>query len=108
MGDDSTEQRDEVEAAVKVVHAEDDAPDALWRCPERLVNAGHGGGFLGDRGNDHLPPGVHEPSGYAGERTDLQDRLCGNTCAPLVQVDLLVGMGLHRNTSNRSLLICVG
>ena len=83
-GDDPTEHWDEVEAAVEVVHAEDDTPDALRRRPERLVNAGHRGGVLDDRGNDHLPRGVHEAGGDSGERTDLQDRPCGNTCAPLV------------------------
>ena len=110
MGDDPAEHRDEVEATVEVVHAEDDAPDALRRRPERLVNAGHRGGVLGDRGNDHLPRGVHEPGGDSGERTDLQDLPCGNTCAPRVQVDLRVrvSVGLHRHASNRLLLKCAG
>src|ERR1700756_1959576 len=38
VGDDPAEHRDEVKATVEVVDAEDDAPDALWRRPERLVN----------------------------------------------------------------------
>src|SRR3954454_4052584 len=98
--DDPTEYREEVEAAVEVVYAEDDAPDALrWR-PERLVNTGHRGRVLGDRGNDHLPRGVHQPSGDSGDRTNPQDRWWGNIRSPRVPMDLPEGVGLHRNTSN--------
>ena len=98
VADDATEHRDEVEAAVEVVHAEDDAPDALRRCPERLMNARHCGGGLGNRGNRHLPRGHDETRGHSGERTCLQDLRCGNARAPRVPVDLPVGVGLHRNT----------
>src|SRR3954451_2800160 len=68
VADDSTERRDEVEAAVEVVHAEDDAPDALRRCPQRLVDAGHRSGAPGGRGDDHLAQGHDEAGGDRGER----------------------------------------
>src|SRR4051794_15960982 len=71
VADDSTEDRDEVKAAVEVVHAERDAPNAFRGRPERLVDAGHRGGLLCNRGNGHLPRGHDEASGNSGERTDI-------------------------------------
>ena len=43
-----------------------------------------------------------------GDGADLQDLPCGNTCVPRAQVNLraCVGVGLHHNASNKSLLNC--
>src|SRR3954468_17234697 len=73
VADDSTDDRDETEAAMEVMHAEDDAPDTLrWR-PERLVEPGPRRRVLGDRGHDHLPRGHDEAGGNAGEGTHAHD-----------------------------------
>src|SRR4051795_5314282 len=101
VADDSTEHRDELEAAVEVVHAERDAPNALGRCPERLMNAVHRGGVLGNRSNHHLPRGHDEARRDCGDRTHLQDLRGCNARAARVPVDLTVGVGLHRNLSIR-------
>src|SRR4051795_11910424 len=84
VGDDSTDDRDESEAPVEVMHAEGDAPDALRRCPQRLMNARHCGGVLGNRGDHHLPRGHDETRGHSGERTYLQYVRGCNARAPRV------------------------
>ena len=86
---------------MEVVHAEDDAPDALRRCPERLVNARYRRGVLGDRGDDHLPRGHDEASGDCSERTHLQDLRCGKARWPRVPADFPLGVGLHCDSSDR-------
>ena len=56
---------------------------------------------LGDRGDDHLPRGHDEAGGDRGERTRLQDLRCGNARLPRLPVHFPVGVGLHRNSSDR-------